>query len=214
MSIELLQGDCLSIIPTLSSRRIDTVITDPVWPNCPPGLLEGWQDPFQLLQSALDLINARRVIIVLRYDSDPRFLAAVPNKWPFFRLQTLKYAVPGYNGRKLGGVEIAYCFGEPVKSRPGRRVIPGEGPTVTHRTPSNGHACPRAVEHFTWLVNWWTEPGDVVLDPFMGSNTTGVACYKMGRDYIGIEKDPEYYQISRDRLGEAQTSPMLEGVIA
>jgi site-specific DNA-methyltransferase (adenine-specific) len=202
--IHLELGDCLKILPTIG--QVDAVITDPVWPNCPPGLLEGSDNPASLLRAALDLVETKRVVIVLRYDSDPRFLLAVPARWPFFRVQILRYAIPGYNGRKLGGIEFAYCFGEPVPSRPGRRVIPGEGPIVTKATPANGHPSPRAVGHFRWLVNWWTDPGETVLDPFMGSGTTGRACAEMGRDFIGIEIDPTYYAIAERRI---QASPAL-----
>ncbi len=45
-----------------------------------------------------------------------------------------------------------------------------------------------------------TQPGDTVLDPFMGSGTTGVACVNTGRKFIGIEKDPEYFDIACDRI--------------
>lgn len=203
--IQLIQDDCLKILPGLT-EQIDAVITDPIWPNAPDGMFEE-TNAADLLWRALEMTEAKRVVIILRYDSDPRFLSAVPAIWPFFRVQTLKYAVPGYNGRKLGGYEYAYCFGEPVPSRAGRRVIPGEGPTVTRRTPPNGHPCPRHLSHMKWLVNWWSEPGETVLDPFAGSGTTGVACAELGRNFIGIEKDAEYFAIMQRRIAEAQ--PLL-----
>ena len=208
MSVNLHLGDCREILKAIPP--VDVVITDPVWPNCPPGLLEGWNEPVELLTAALELIEARRVVIVARYDSDPRFLSAVPARWPFFRVQTLRYAVPGYNGRKLGGTELAYCFGEPVKSAPGRRVIPGDGPIVTKPTRANGHPAPRAIEHFRWLVNWWSEPGETVLDPFMGSGTTGRACVEMNRNFIGIEITPVYFGIAKTEI-ESAPKP-LEGI--
>ena len=46
----------------------------------------------------------------------------------------------------------------------------------------------------------WTNPGDVVLDPFFGSGTTGVACQQLGRNFIGLELSPEYCEIARGRL--------------
>ena len=55
------------------------------------------------------------------------------------------------------------------------------------------------------LVELFTDPGDVVLDPFAGSGTTGVACLRLGRRAILIEKDPKYAAIARERLkAEAQ----------
>lgn len=50
------------------------------------------------------------------------------------------------------------------------------------------------------LVELFTDPGDLVLDPFCGSGTTGVACLRLGRRCIGIEKDARYAQVARDRL--------------
>ena len=46
----------------------------------------------------------------------------------------------------------------------------------------------------------WSNTGDVVLDPFMGSGTTGVACINTDRDFIGIEIDPEYFEIAKERI--------------
>jgi DNA modification methylase len=49
-----------------------------------------------------------------------------------------------------------------------------------------------------------TDPDDIVLDPFMGSGTTGVAAVKMGRDFIGIEREPKYFDIACKRIEDAQ----------
>ena len=50
----------------------------------------------------------------------------------------------------------------------------------------------------------WSNEGDTVLDPFLGSGTTGVACVNTGRDFIGIELDEAYFGIAQDRIKEAQ----------
>lgn len=50
----------------------------------------------------------------------------------------------------------------------------------------------------------WSNENDLVLDPFMGSGTTGVACQELNRQFIGIEKVEEYYNICCDRLNESQ----------
>ena len=46
----------------------------------------------------------------------------------------------------------------------------------------------------------WSNEGDTVLDPFMGSGTTGVACKELNRDFIGIEIVPEYFEIAKNRI--------------
>jgi site-specific DNA-methyltransferase (adenine-specific) len=56
------------------------------------------------------------------------------------------------------------------------------------------------------LLDWitkFTEPGELVLDPFMGSGTTGVACERLGRRFIGIEKDPRYFDLACARIAAA-----------
>jgi len=51
-----------------------------------------------------------------------------------------------------------------------------------------------------WLIRAFTNEGDTVIDPFMGSGTTGLACAKLGRRFIGIEKDPTYFATAVERI--------------
>lgn len=209
MTVQILTGDCREVLRTI--EHADTVITDPVWPNCPAGLLEGWERPKALLGEALALLPAsvRRLVIVLRSDSDPRFLSVVPERWPFVCMQALSYAIPMYLGRILGGTEMAYCFGEPVKSREGRRVIPMWSPKAQPSDRrANGHPCSRTLSHMDWLVNWWSEPGETVLDPFAGSGTIPLAAHRMQRNGIGIEINPEYVEIAGRRI--AADAPLFD----
>ena len=50
----------------------------------------------------------------------------------------------------------------------------------------------------------WSNEGDLVYDPFMGSGTTGVACVNTGRNFIGIEKDEKYFDIAKERIAETE----------
>lgn len=56
-------------------------------------------------------------------------------------------------------------------------------------------------------INSWSNPGDLVLDPFMGSCTTGVACKQLGRNFIGIEIEENYYNMAKHRI-ESTLSPI------
>jgi DNA modification methylase len=61
------------------------------------------------------------------------------------------------------------------------------------------------------IIADFTNPGDTILDPFMGSGTTGVACVKTGRNFIGMELDKGYYDIAQRRIEQAQMQlPLLE----
>lgn len=58
-----------------------------------------------------------------------------------------------------------------------------------------------------WCISHLPNDTETILDPFMGSGTTGVACVKMGRKFIGIEKDEEYFEIACRRIREAYNQP-------
>jgi site-specific DNA-methyltransferase (adenine-specific) len=64
----------------------------------------------------------------------------------------------------------------------------------------NNHPTVKPIKLMTYLVTLGSRPTDLVLDPFAGSGTTGIACIQTGRDYILIEKDKDYYNIMLERL--------------
>ena len=66
----------------------------------------------------------------------------------------------------------------------------------------NQHPTLKPVELMEHLIKLVSFPGQVVLDPFMGSGSTGVACAHLGRVFIGYELDPSYFEIAKRRLGE------------
>lgn len=69
---------------------------------------------------------------------------------------------------------------------------------------ANGHPCPFPEELPVRCIEAVTHAGDTVLEPFLGSGTTGVACIRTGRKFIGIEKDPKYFAIAVKRIREAE----------
>lgn len=208
MTVTFLTGDCRQRLKEI--EHADAVITDPVWPNCPEGLLAGWEAPERLFAESVVVLpkSVRSLVVILRSDSDPRFLSAVPERWPFICMQAMSYAVPMYLGRVLGGTEVAYCFGKPVPVREGRRVIPMWGPKAQPRDrPPNGHPCSRAMVHMEWLVDWWSERGETILDPFCGSGTIPLAAERMQRHGIGIEIEPDYTAMATARA--ANDAPLF-----
>jgi site-specific DNA-methyltransferase (adenine-specific) len=66
------------------------------------------------------------------------------------------------------------------------------------------HPTQKPVPLMERLLCDFTDPGELVCDPFAGSGTTGVACIRLGRRFIGWEKDPGYYETARKRLGAAR----------
>lgn len=80
---------------------------------------------------------------------------------------------------------------------------------ATRGAEKNGHPCPKPIYVAEWMVGRSSRDAETILDPFMGSGTTGVACAKMGRKFIGIELDPDYFEIACKRIQKAYDQPDL-----
>jgi len=68
------------------------------------------------------------------------------------------------------------------------------------RDEANTHPTVKPIALMEYLVQLASHPGAVVLDPFMGSGTTGIACRNLGREFIGIERDADYFEIAKRRI--------------
>jgi len=62
------------------------------------------------------------------------------------------------------------------------------------------HPTQKPVEMMEYLIRTYTNEGDMVLDNTMGSGTTGVACVRTGRDFVGIEREEQYFRVAEDRI--------------
>jgi DNA modification methylase len=71
------------------------------------------------------------------------------------------------------------------------------------------HPCQKPVALMEWCLQLASKPGDLVCDPYMGSGSTGVACHRLERRFIGIERDQGYFDIAAKRLRETQMQPNL-----
>lgn len=80
-----------------------------------------------------------------------------------------------------------------------------------HGNQNQTHPTQKPVALYEYLVQTYTNPGDTVLDMCMGSGTTGVACIELGRDFVGCELDPEYFQIAERRIEQASRQGQLFG---
>ena len=112
-------------------------------------------------------------------------------------------AVPACNGKYMPDTEYIVFIKE--------SGVPLYGTAATKRkyyvTPTNvkdkrnwGHPTIKPLNIVQNLITNSTQEGGVVLDPFMGSGTTAVACIRTGRNYIGFELNPEYYDLCRNRI--------------
>ena len=219
---ELYCGDCREILPTLS--RVDAVITDPPY---------GAEDTHARHLSGVVLRRGSNTRQALGFSGiDAGELCALckqwvdmANRWVVFSCEW-KHAhalpnlvrlgiwrkpdgAPQFTGDRPGtGWEaVAICH------RAGRKRWNGGGRHAFWCVPKgsgkDGHPTQKPVQLLSEWIADFTEPSETVLDPFMGSGTTGVACVELGRKFIGIEIEPKYFDIACRRIEAAKRQPRL-----
>jgi site-specific DNA-methyltransferase (adenine-specific) len=114
-----------------------------------------------------------------------------------------------------GAREIA---GEVIKGRKSGSAGTRTAHSGVNNTPrANIHPTVKPVDLMAWLIRLVTPPGGLVLEPFMGSGSTGIAAVRHGFRLIGIEQSPEYFAIARARItaavAEADRAPRLDRAI-
>ena len=198
-------GDCREILPEMGD--VDIVVTDPPYgiefrSNYRKVMYEqivgDGELPVDLVWLALSKAT-RAAYVFCRWDQlqqMPRpksVIAWVKNNWSMGDLR-----------HEHGRQWEACCFYPMVGHEFITRI-----PDVIHakRTGNNLHPTEKPVDVIQAIIA--ANMGDTILDPFMGSGTTGVACVKTGRNFIGIEIDPTYYAIAEKRIAEAQLQTRL-----
>ncbi len=185
-------GDCLEILPTLGP--VDAVVTDPPygvgfadWDNSRPS--DKWFSEIKRLSPSCAVHCAQGEM------------------WAWPRPDwVMAWFMPGSVNRTKAG---NFRHWEPVlvygkeKAQVDSKVFKPIG------AERNGHPCPKPDAIEMWLVNVFSREGEMVLDPFMGSGTTGVACANLGRRFIGIEIEPKYFDIACKRIRDAYAQPRL-----
>jgi site-specific DNA-methyltransferase (adenine-specific) len=204
-------GDCLEILPTLG--KVDAVVTDP-----PYGIAHvahsntvrnGWK-------GKKDYADA--TIAGDATDFDPRPFLAFPDVI-LWGANHFAQALP--RGRwliwnKLGGLEPWDSFSDAEiawhSKRGADRIFSLLWKGLAQGEKTGGgfrhHPTMKPVGLMSWCLGFVPE-AETILDPFMGSGTTGVACVNLGRKFIGIEIEPKYFDIACRRIEEAYKQPRL-----
>lgn len=96
-------------------------------------------------------------------------------------------------------------FGKKVANWNGRdKVYPTNDIHMANECSNKNHSAVFPVELPAWFIKLFTLPGDIVLDPFIGSGTTAVAAIQLNRKYIAIDINKEYIELSKRRISELQ----------
>lgn len=210
----LYRADCFDILPTLSD--IGAVVTDP-----PYGIGFGYRS-YDDAPERYDELMARLVPELIRVTGNgPCFLWQSPlmaDRWHryFPKGYRIVAACKLYPDRRGNAPCLSW---DPVIFWSGRSLLKDELPRdwqVTDLRPWDGYRgdnpvpCPRPLEQVRYFCD--SVRADSILDPFMGSGTTGVAAMLAGKRFIGIERDPVYFEYACKRaaavlLNSRQTIP-------
>lgn len=212
--VQVWLGDCRTILPGLP--RVDAVVTDPPYGialNTDNSRFSGGNTA-----SVARRGNGRGTadgapILNDEAAFDPSFLAAYgseqiiwgwhcfPNKLPSGAcLVWIKRLDPAF-GSFLSDAETAW------HSR-GHGVYCFRDLSLTAEALHRAHPTQKPVPLMEWCIK--RVKGETILDPFMGSGTTGVACVQLGRKFIGIELEPRYFDIACRRISDELRRPRLQ----
>lgn len=101
--------------------------------------------------------------------------------------------------------KVGSGFGKKVSNWVGRgKVYPTNVIHMATECSNRNHSAAFPISLPTWFIKLLTQPGDIVLDPFIGSGTTAIAAQQLGRNYVGIDICEEYCQMAEERLIQKQ----------
>lgn len=210
-------GDCKDILPTLP--KVDAVVTDPPYGVQYHGSTtkhsQAHGETYTQFDDTRENVRKQIVPLINIAIANARCTVFTPGlacmfEYPEPRAVGWIYYPSGANTGPWGfvcGQPIYYYGSDPYLAKAlGSRPNSFE---TTEAAEKNGHPCPKPIGQMKWIVNRASLAGQTILDPFMGSGTTGVACVKLGRKFIGIEIDPTYFEIACKRIRDAYAQPDL-----
>jgi len=215
--INLIHGECLAEMDKLIANgvKVDAIITDP-----PYNLkLESWDDinNYELfIETFYNKCKQLTFNIVIFFDYKYTKLFETIDI-PFERF--IWHREGGFRGKTIKkGYEPFYWYGDGksynriteinLYAKTDKRLKPEKTISNVWNIPnlvgkkleSVGHPTQKPLKLMDRIVRMTTQPNNIILDPFMGSGTTGVACKNTNRNFIGIELDENYYNIATKRI--------------
>lgn len=204
----LYEGDCLEILPTLG--KVDAVVTDP-----PYGLAGSQTEKNTYLTFSDDPDEVHKIVSSVVESKIYDRLVMTPGQKMMFRYREPDSIGAIYYPAGTGSCSWGFVGWQPIFYY-GKDPFLQDGKgrafnsfSSTESAEKNGHPCPKPIGQWLKVVRRVTREGETVLDPFMGSGTTGVACAKLGRKFIGIELEPKYFDIACERIQKAYDQPDL-----
>lgn len=222
--MQLILGDAYAEMAKLPDRSVHCVVTDPPYEFVTKGKISGGGfmqkenkqhfnkieqtiglrfDPIQLLAEIQRLCINLNCYIFTNKTLLTKYIGFAEEhnyKWDLL-IWHKPNAMPIFNAHHL--LDKEYCVhmrdGAVFNSNLGYEHYNTVFPiNLNHKVTT--HPTEKPLLMVTRMIQISTNPGEVVLDPFMGSGTTGVACHRLKREFIGIEHSPEYYAIAEKRI--------------
>lgn len=182
--------DCFTAMTQIPDDGVDIVLTDPPYPNgmrlFPDSILDGYAALYYACK------KARNYVV---FFWGPTGVPQPPRGW----YEVARHIWHKPDGRSINTYEVIVVWSQDYK-RLTSRVW--SIPILDYRTLKDWkpHPTQKPVKLIRYLLDLYTEESDLVLDPFVGSGTTAVACKQLRRHFICVDNDAEYVKITKDRL--------------
>ena len=227
--IKLINGNCLDTLKNIPNESIDLIVTDPPYPTTSRGnagnsggmlqkdinkkgkvftynninCKEYAPEFYRLLKDGSHcyvMTNHINLIDMLNTFTDVGFHFIKSLIWNKGNKIMGQYYMSQYEYilffRKGKGKKINNCGTSDILSISNKKTKDKDGKNI--------HDTEKPVELMEVLVNNSSQENELVLDPFMGVGSTGIACIKNKRNFIGIEIDEKYFNIAKERIGETK----------
>lgn len=204
--VRLMLGDCLDTMKGMADKSVDLVLTDP-----PYGIAKVWKGGF----SSKHGWGKAGIQKDVRNEWD----AEIPKQEVFDAMLSIGKTVVIWGGNYF---PLPISRGWLVWVKPERNFTMSEAELAwtnvdmpmrvkeyRRSDPGRLHPTQKPLGLMKWVIQNNTSEGDTVLDPFMGSGTTGVACVELGRNFIGCEVNPDYFAIAEKRIEQARAQMVL-----
>lgn len=193
----LYHGDCLEILPTLP--KVDAVVTDPPYGIGFAAQPTNYQRAAGMKPASWDNARAERL-------SDLLSLAEIQVVWGgnYYELPPSRGWLSWFKPDappSMANFELAWTN----QDRNARQIQQSIAATNAERV---GHPTQKPLVVMEWTLSQFPT-AETILDPFMGSGTTGVACVNLGRKFIGIEIERKYFDIACERIAAAYAQGRL-----
>jgi DNA modification methylase len=198
MTVQLYLGDCLDVMKTMPDKSVDMVFTSPPFKEDDVEA-EYWGE-YAKWFSEMNRIASKAVLIIHSATKLNKLISEYPPKRTMIWGKGFSQYSYRWNPILLYQISDDYKINKFIWSDSfGVQAVQGKGKEHKYQDPLLLYE----------LIIKMFKGCDTILDPFMGSGTTGVACVQTGRNFIGIEIDPTYFAIAEKRIAEAQMQPRL-----